>query len=43
MRAGEFEDGAHVLRAKIDMASGNINMPSGDDDPQTTISTGDQG
>ena len=26
MRAGEFEDGAHVLRAKIDMASGNINM-----------------
>ena len=26
MRAGEFEDGMHVLRAKIDMASGNINM-----------------
>jgi glutaminyl-tRNA synthetase len=26
MRAGEFEDGARVLRAKIDMASGNINM-----------------
>ncbi len=26
MRAGEFEDGAHVLRAKIDMASGNVNM-----------------
>jgi len=26
MRAGEFEDGAHVLRAKIDMASGNFNM-----------------
>ncbi len=26
MRAGEFEDGSHVLRAKIDMASGNINM-----------------
>ena len=26
MRAGEFEDGAHVLRAKIDMASANINM-----------------
>jgi glutaminyl-tRNA synthetase len=26
MRAGEFPDGAHVLRAKIDMASGNINM-----------------
>jgi len=26
MRAGEFEDGAHVLRAKIDMASGNINL-----------------
>jgi glutaminyl-tRNA synthetase len=26
MRNGEFEDGAHVLRAKIDMASGNINM-----------------
>ncbi len=26
MKAGEFEDGARVLRAKIDMASGNINM-----------------
>jgi len=26
MRAGEFDDGAHVLRAKIDMASGNINL-----------------
>ncbi len=26
MRAGEFEDGAHILRARIDMASGNINM-----------------
>ncbi|MEM7218976.1 MAG: glutamine--tRNA ligase/YqeY domain fusion protein [Pseudomonadota bacterium] len=26
MRAGEFEDGAHVLRAKIDMSSPNINM-----------------
>jgi glutaminyl-tRNA synthetase len=26
MRNGEFEDGAHVLRAKIDMTSGNINM-----------------
>jgi len=26
MRAGKFEDGTHVLRAKIDMASGNINM-----------------
>lgn len=26
MRAGEFEDGAQVLRAKIDMASPNINM-----------------
>ena len=26
MRAGEFEDGAHVLRAKIDMASPNIIM-----------------
>jgi len=26
MRAGEFPDGAHVLRAKIDMASGNFNM-----------------
>jgi glutaminyl-tRNA synthetase len=26
MRAGEFADGAHVLRAKIDMASPNMNM-----------------
>ncbi|MCG5495082.1 MULTISPECIES: glutamine--tRNA ligase/YqeY domain fusion protein [Ectothiorhodospira] len=26
MRAGEFQDGAHVLRARIDMASGNINL-----------------
>ena len=26
MRAGEFADGARVLRAKIDMASGNINL-----------------
>ena len=26
MRDGEFEDGAHVLRAKIDMASPNMNM-----------------
>jgi glutaminyl-tRNA synthetase len=26
MRAGEFPEGAHVLRAKIDMASGNINL-----------------
>jgi glutaminyl-tRNA synthetase len=26
MRAGEFPDGVHVLRAKIDMASPNINM-----------------
>ncbi len=26
MRAGEFADGAYVLRAKIDMASPNINM-----------------
>jgi glutaminyl-tRNA synthetase len=26
MRAGEFQDGAHVLRAKIDMASPNINL-----------------
>jgi len=26
MRAGEFPDGAHVLRAKIDMASSNLNM-----------------
>ena len=26
MRAGEFADGLHVLRAKIDMASPNLNM-----------------
>ena len=26
MRAGEFADGAHTLRAKIDMASPNLNM-----------------
>jgi glutaminyl-tRNA synthetase len=26
MRAGEFDDGAYTLRAKIDMASPNINM-----------------
>ncbi|WP_028462167.1 glutamine--tRNA ligase/YqeY domain fusion protein [Nitrosomonas cryotolerans] len=26
MRAGEFPDGAHVLRAKIDMAAPNMNM-----------------
>ena len=26
MRAGEYADGAHVLRAKIDMASPNINL-----------------
>lgn len=26
MRAGEFDEGSHVLRAKIDMASPNINM-----------------
>jgi glutaminyl-tRNA synthetase len=26
MRSGEFEDGAHVLRAKIDMTSPNLNM-----------------
>jgi len=26
MRAGEFPDGAHVLRAKIDMTSGNLNL-----------------
>ncbi len=26
MRVGEFADGARVLRARIDMASGNINM-----------------
>ena len=34
MRAGEFSDGAKVLRAKIDMASGNINMR----DPAITAS-----
>jgi glutaminyl-tRNA synthetase len=26
MKAGEFDDGEHILRAKIDMSSGNINM-----------------
>ena len=26
MKRGEFPDGAHVLRAKIDMASGNLNL-----------------
>ncbi|MEM7343570.1 MAG: glutamine--tRNA ligase/YqeY domain fusion protein [Chloroflexota bacterium] len=26
MQAGEFEEGTHVLRAKIDMSSGNLNM-----------------
>ncbi|MCP4200093.1 MAG: glutamine--tRNA ligase/YqeY domain fusion protein [Proteobacteria bacterium] len=26
MKAGEFEDGAHLLRAKIDMTSPNMNM-----------------
>jgi len=26
MKNGEFEDGSHTLRAKIDMASGNLNM-----------------
>ena len=26
MKSGEFEDGTHVLRAKIDMASPNINL-----------------
>jgi glutaminyl-tRNA synthetase len=26
MRAGDFDDGAKVLRAKIDMAAGNINL-----------------
>jgi glutaminyl-tRNA synthetase len=26
MKAGEFRDGEHVLRARIDMQSGNINM-----------------
>jgi len=26
MKRGEFEEGSHVLRAKIDMSSGNLNM-----------------
>ena len=26
MKAGEFADGTHILRAKIDMSSGNINL-----------------
>ncbi|HEY7818159.1 MAG TPA: glutamate--tRNA ligase family protein, partial [Vicinamibacteria bacterium] len=26
MRAGDFEEGQHVLRAKIDMSSGNLNL-----------------
>jgi glutaminyl-tRNA synthetase len=26
MKAGKFPDGAHVLRAKIDMSSGNVNL-----------------
>jgi len=26
MRAGEFADGTHILRAKVDMGSGNINL-----------------
>ncbi len=26
MRAGEFPDGTHILRAKVDMTSGNINL-----------------
>jgi glutaminyl-tRNA synthetase len=26
MKAGEFADGTHILRARIDMASGNINL-----------------
>jgi len=26
MRAGEFAEGSHVLRAKIDMSSGNVNL-----------------
>ena len=26
MKAGEFEEGSRVLRAKIDMASGNLNL-----------------
>lgn len=29
MKAGEFPNGARVLRAKIDMSSGNINLRSG--------------
>jgi len=36
MRAGEFEDGSYTLRAKIDMASPNINMR----DPRSTASGG---
>jgi len=30
MKAGEFPDGSRVLRAKIDMASPNINMRDSD-------------
>ena len=26
MKAGEFADGSHVLRARVDMASPNLNM-----------------
>ena len=26
MKAGEFADGTHILRAKVDMSSGNINL-----------------
>ena len=26
MKAGEFQEGEHILRAKIDMAAGNLNM-----------------
>ena len=26
MKAGDFDDGEHILRAKIDMASGNMNL-----------------
>ena len=26
MRAGDFADGTHILRAKVDMSSGNINL-----------------
>ena len=26
MKNGEFKDGEHILRAKIDMTSGNMNM-----------------